>query len=1079
MKWDSLLSISAICINICSAADYKKLVQDKSKAIWNDIQAGKISQNPASPLLTKTGKEYVFNVVRAQYKEEVAFNKLESVLLNRQEDRKNWDREVDEWAQQFEATIQPRKLLSSQKAAFTDLISTTKKVLHVINYINGTTQAPTSGLNSRQSVGILFHDFVEAMRLAASPWVEKETPRAQKETMEHTRTRQVEVLSILRGIFGQIPEAYPLLDEAVIEIVGRNEKERGKDYFMNFYAPNNTDESSKNQIKHIVELYRRQQKRALKDRETEYVERMDALLVRLSTLGQDVSYTHHPAQIEPGPQSSTTVYPDGVHGVQETQDTYQPDASLASHFTKIGESLYGPWLTDFPVLPFALAAPSTKSITATNSSISAKSAVSSAKRWSNETFTTTVHAISSAKRWSNETFTTTVHPIVTVTEPVTTTIHPTVTITESVPSSIINSSIATTTSEWNVHWVSPQKRKEGKVDDDDKNKKIIAVAVSLGLGGAALPGGAFAWKTYRNWRLYKQRAEMDMERDMVMEELWKTRQSTMDGALDFVDSDYQRFLHKERVRLRSMKGAQRFGRRSALNRLGGEALSTIHEASQETLSYATTAEEVGSMAGDVAQMAINEVGRDLAHVGQLTEAAVGAIENEVPLLFGWLFDQAKGLGEAAFENVVNAVSECSTIGQVGVDRISTWSDEAVKGNALKSISDWLSDEFNPTRTMNLLLGPAFRLIQGLTQTERLHSFEEDVREWRHRRPTEGDAEGDKPSKTRAQETGKPSPTNAPQPTESGLKAPKKGDEHSNGSEFTRDGDESSPATTVANAGPMIPLGKPGNSTTSVPSGSLSVPSGAPPPVVVMPTSNATSTEIPMIGTEPVSNSTSSWAIYSTPASIADSTALVSNGTATEAGRFYNGTSLWAIYSTPASIADSTALVSNGTATEAGRFHNGTSSWAIYSSTPAPVAKFTLRVSNGTNTQTPLSATPKPRMNETQSRLLPSPSSTSNANSTSSKFPHAPTDLNNSTLETPRGTSTSPPSSPADTRQPVTATLSIGIATQEALESTSTTSFVPTFDITLTVVPVETLRVTVLPGLGKPIEPKIDGKGYWF
>lgn len=103
----------------------------------------------------------------------------------------------------------------------------------------------------------------------------------------------------------------------------------------------------------------------------------------------------------------------------------------------------------------------------------------------------------------------------------------------------------------------------------------------------------------------------------------------------------------------------------------------------------TAAEESGLIAGQVAQMAVNEVGRDLAVAGQLTEHAVAGLGHAVPGLFSWLFGQAGSLGEAALHGLTDAVAE---VGERAIDTAREWSTEAVThqqlakaGNSLYNI----------------------------------------------------------------------------------------------------------------------------------------------------------------------------------------------------------------------------------------------------------------------------------------------------------------------------------------------------------------------------------------------------------
>lgn len=137
----------------------------------------------------------------------------------------------------------------------------------------------------------------------------------------------------------------------------------------------------------------------------------------------------------------------------------------------------------------------------------------------------------------------------------------------------------------------------------------------------------------------------------------------------------------------------------------------------------TAAEEAGSTAGQVARMAVNEVGRDLAVAGQLTEHAVAGLGYAVPGLISWLFGQAGHVGKAALHGLTDAIAD---VGEHAIDTASEWSTEAVKhhrpAKADNSLVQHLADDVNH----DLLFGPAMRLMQGLTHAERLRSYAEDV-----------------------------------------------------------------------------------------------------------------------------------------------------------------------------------------------------------------------------------------------------------------------------------------------------------------------------------------------------------------
>lgn len=255
------------------------------------------------------------------------------------------------------------------------------------------------------------------------------------------------MVTIIRGILEEIPVAYSLLDEAIIEIVGRNEKERGKDYFMKYYAPNSKDGSSKKSINQIVGRYNDQQKKPLGERKKRYIELTDVLLRRMGHSDQNVPDHDSPAENVPG-----QAVPDQIEPAQSVpeQDIGRPQdanppvsvphtesppvaftapatdiadstalATPSSFYFKVAELGYPPWLTQFP-LPTATISEFLESVTATLGPI-----------WIPDMLPPAPTSASTAGLpVQTDEALTTIHPLVTITEPLTITIHPTVTATE-------------------------------------------------------------------------------------------------------------------------------------------------------------------------------------------------------------------------------------------------------------------------------------------------------------------------------------------------------------------------------------------------------------------------------------------------------------------------------------------------------------------------------------------------------------------------------------------------------------------------------------------------------------------------
>lgn len=929
MRWTLLLGVGALCINVCAAADHNQLLRDKGIALWQDLKAGKVAKNPAPPLLTKKGREYAAKVIDAYAKEEDTFGVLEHVLIHGEHKGKKWDKKVDQWVHQFEDALHSRNLPKSLKKAASDLISTTKKALHAIYYIDDAGHKTISGLKVRQSVGILLSDLIEALRVEISPYWPAQNLRTQNANMDTLRTRQVEMVKIVQGIFKEIPEAYLLLDETVIEIVDRNEKERGKDYFMKHYAPNPKDGSSKKTIKHIKGMYKDQQQKTLDDRTNRYLELMHTLLGRLEKPDQNAPEEHH-ADIAPDPYNPAQALgePEQYHA-DIAPDPYNPAQALGEPAVFVSHTESTPVASErSTTIPdtTALATPPAPTTAASESAVLANSTSTAIPALTGEALSITVHptdetlyitvhpnvtvpdTVSLATQpaptttasesaalanstsaaipaLTDEASSITVHPVVTVTEPVTTTIHPTVTVTEpstttehptvtvpaSVPSITVGPPNAISTATWKKYQFWTRGLQQKRDDDDDKRKKL-----GLGLGlGIPLPMlTLFATRMgFQKWAEYmvNHTKSVSMLRrlskagyDAVdLAEAATEEAATAEAATEEAATEEAAAAEAANTAaaFRAMRAAEQLGLGQHFTRLGGELSTTWEEGMSSTSAVSDTVTEytlssASSMAGQVAQMAVNEAGKDLARAGQLTESALWSLGSAVPNMFSWLMDQAVnvGSGRSAVSKDIFKMIEDAAI------------NKHIRGGDPSPSSEWTEAGIGLNEKhfdhMDLIFGPSFRALQGLSETERLQEYQKDVERWRKQHPkldlpkseppkptpTKGhdaphwdNASKKEHATTRPQET--PTQTKAPQSTPTGFKTIIQGDKSSTGSKSTLTPVSTS---TMTNSGSTYPLMTPAiNSNTT--STSTAVPTQSS-QVLVTPT-------LPSTVATPVSSST--------------------------------------------------------------------------------------------------------------------------------------------------------------------------------------------------------------------------------
>ncbi|TID18958.1 gb [Venturia nashicola] len=781
MRRGLFLINGALCIMFCAAADHNQLIQEKGQAIWQDLKVGKVAPNPAPPVLTQEGRKYAAKVMGSYAEEANTFKALESALIHGELDQKRWVNTVDQWVHDFEDALHSRKLPSLRKPAISDLISTTKKVLHAINEIDGTGQNSTSGLDVRQSVGILLSDLIESLRVEVSPFAPEQKSSAAKANMDNLRQRQLEMVTIIRGLLERIPAASSLLDDAVVEIVGRNEKERGKKYFMKHYAPNTMDGPSKKNIKHINGLYKGQQEKSLDNREKRYLALMNTLLNSLKQSAQNVPGQYH-----------TGIAPDLSHPAVPSMGSPKVAKPSVSVLQTESALIASEMSTTNISNATALATPSATIATAlelsglTNSTSNASLPAQIDGPW-----ITTVHPMITV----TEPVTTTIHFTVTETEPLTTTFHPTVMANAPVPSITIKTpsanatvhstlmanapvlsitiktpyanatvhptvlanapvpSITTKTPSTNAtatltmkHLRTRELNQQREEEEDDRHKKELAIGLGIGLPIFAAGAG---WAAYKAWKTidYTRRissmneagraldwAAESLKYDLTYEnaELAKTAkaiaQKAAQNAADKLAIEKAEEYGRRAKELQSkasktaMEEAQKLGQLKDLSRMGGE-LHTIQEESpsagtgpleytiDEGLSFA---EEV---AGQIAQLAMNEAARDLATAGQLTESAVASLGKATPNLFSWLLSQTAHLGGAAFGVVKDAVAASHVRKTPSTDG---WSDAGTGSASSRQLFE----------NTDLLFGPAFRVLQGMSEAERLEAYKKDVKKWK-------------------------------------------------------------------------------------------------------------------------------------------------------------------------------------------------------------------------------------------------------------------------------------------------------------------------------------------------------------
>lgn len=189
---------------------------------------------------------------------------------------------MDNWVGFTEKAFTHRKFQQQPLLEFTKGI---QKILHAIFDIDRSTTFP-AGLDVRKAVGILVYDNIESLRMQASPYKPMQLLKVQSNILQGLWSRQKHVAAIVRGIFEEVPEAQEPLNGDMIGIIGRNEKEHGKGYFMKHYANNKPDKTEKKEneeiIKNIAKLYQNQQKNSEEKRKKRHAKLMDVLLVALS-----------------------------------------------------------------------------------------------------------------------------------------------------------------------------------------------------------------------------------------------------------------------------------------------------------------------------------------------------------------------------------------------------------------------------------------------------------------------------------------------------------------------------------------------------------------------------------------------------------------------------------------------------------------------------------------------------------------------------------------------------------------------------------------------------------------------------
>lgn len=286
---------------------------DKGQEIMKDLKAGRTNTAySAPPSLTKNQQKGFMEMVQPFGLEEHVFDKFGREIIHgrkpettqattekeaqnaaklQDEAQKKWDDSVNSWVGVAGNAFKHRKL---QQKTLRELNNGTQNLLHAIHDIDHSKILPV-GLNVRKAVGILVHDSIESLRMQASPYKPSQSLKAQSNMLRGLQSRQRHAAAIIRGIFEDIPEAKELLNDDMIFIIGRNEKEHGKGYFMKTYAENRANEAetedSESIIKDIAMLYKFSKIESEEKRKNRHAKSMDTLIGALSAQEQTPSPT--------------------------------------------------------------------------------------------------------------------------------------------------------------------------------------------------------------------------------------------------------------------------------------------------------------------------------------------------------------------------------------------------------------------------------------------------------------------------------------------------------------------------------------------------------------------------------------------------------------------------------------------------------------------------------------------------------------------------------------------------------------------------------------------------------------------
>ncbi|KAE9968310.1 hypothetical protein EG328_007653 [Venturia inaequalis] len=320
------MSITACLAQADIEAETEQIVKNKAMEIISDLEAGR--SNPAQslpPYLTDEEQKGFMEMVQAFGLEQLAFDRFGQEIIHgpqpamtdeevededaariQDEAQKKWEKSVDNWAGYAAKAFDHRKL---QRKTLLELNNGTQKILNAMYDIDHSTLLPV-GLDERKAVGILVHENIESLRMQASPYKPRQAFDTRNSTLESLRSRQQHVVAVIRGIFEEIPQSRELLNDDMIEIIGRNEKEHGNDYFMKHYVTNKPDQAEKREGERLVEritsLYQDQQKEPEALRERRHAELIDALLAALSAPDEPSSPS---VTVQLAKRSTTTTLP--------------------------------------------------------------------------------------------------------------------------------------------------------------------------------------------------------------------------------------------------------------------------------------------------------------------------------------------------------------------------------------------------------------------------------------------------------------------------------------------------------------------------------------------------------------------------------------------------------------------------------------------------------------------------------------------------------------------------------------------------------------------------------------------------